>query len=543
MADTDLRVYQVDETYIRVEAIGPIIYELKDHFSFYAKNYRFHPKFKAGFWDGRLSLFKNKQMLKGLLPDLASWCDHNSYSYTIDDGALESASPYNINEEKVLEFYRRINGPYVPHDSQIDAFMHCVNEGRNIILAPTSNGKSYIIHGLNAFYTMQKKKVLIVIDRSQLVEQIKKDCVDEYGAKYRMHTIYDKVAPRNTDVLVTTWQSVYENDPEWFQQFDVIIGDEIHKFKAKCLITLMEKCGHMAVRHGFTATLDNDSATDRLTLKGMFGNIHRVATTRELIEAGIVARPTIYAIELRYSAEVRKAVMGTSRLSAEGKRVTGFEFADEVSFIESIKERSRFIARLANKVEGNTLVAFKKEDHGLSLYQAIKNLKQEKAGLEITTGATLKQIVTEDPIENNLFFANGKVALKNRLEISRIIDTMKDSIATVSLGTFSTGISIKNVNNLIIGCQLVSKITVPQLIGRTLRITKTKKTSDVYDIGDNLCWDGKENTTYKHFKERLSMYADEGFEIKIKTIDITIEDLQSLLSAVGTKKPKAKKKK
>ncbi len=58
MAVTDLRIFQVDETYMRIEAHGPLLYELKDHFSFEAKNYFFHPKYKAGYWDGRISLFK-----------------------------------------------------------------------------------------------------------------------------------------------------------------------------------------------------------------------------------------------------------------------------------------------------------------------------------------------------------------------------------------------------------------------------------------------------------------------------------------------------
>lgn len=532
MAATDLRIFQIDETYIRVEAIGPILYELKDHFSFFAKNYHFHPKYKAGYWDGRISLFKNKELLKGLLPDLITFCEHNSYSYNIDEGALKTLSPYNIDEAKVVEFYRRINGPYVPHDSQIEAFKQCVNEGRNIILAPTSNGKSYIIHGLCNFYAMQKKRILIVIDRSQLVVQLKDDMCGEYGSTLKINTIYEDKPLRDTQVLITTWQSVYENDEAWFKCFDVIIGDELHKFKAASLQTMMGKCGHISIRHGFTATLDNDSLSDRLTLKGMFGVATRVATTAELIAAGIVARPTIYAIELTYDDEVRKLVMG-------GK--VKMEFDEEMKLIENIPERTRFIAKLADNLVGNTLIAFKKEDHGLKIYQAVKNLKQEKAGLPVTTGATIKTIVTDDPIENDLFFANGKVALKTRVEIAKIIDTMKDAIATVSLGTFSTGISIKNVNNLIVGCQLASQITIPQLIGRTLRVTKTKKTSDVYDIGDNMSWAGKENTAYKHWKKRLEIYASEGFEIIIKRKHITLASWPVSEANSSKKQPKNKK--
>lgn len=496
MADIDIEF--VDFSNVKIHAERSIREELKDVFSFFVPNYKFHPKFKAGYWDGRISLinWKDGSMLYGLVPEIVEFCNNRELTYDIDPQILNALSDYQITDDKAIEFYERIGGPFELHDSQLNAFTHCVNNGRSIILAPTSNGKSYIIHGLAAFYAMQKKRVLIIIDRSQLVEQLRENLRDEYGGTLRYVTIYDKIAPSHSNVFITTWQSIYENDDPWFKQFDVIIGDEVHKFKADSLKKLLSKCGHINIRHGFTGTLDNDSKTDRLTLIGMFGSPIRVATTRELIEAGIIARPTIYAIVRKYTNDQKKQIVkthGTTLTDSKGRTKYIFDFPDEYQYLESNDERNDFIAKLESRLNGNTLIAFKREIHGKNIVNSIKQINNDK----------------------EIFYVSGKVAVDKRLEYSKQIDTMVDATAVVSTGTFSTGVSIKNINNLIIACQIKSKITVPQLIGRSLRITLTKKTSDVYDIGDDISINGKPNATYTHFLERLEMYASEGFEIKL----------------------------
>jgi len=489
----DVNVYHIDETYVRIEADGPILLELRQHFEFFAKNYFFHPKYKAGIWNGKVSQFnmREKKLLKGLLPDLVTWCEYNSYSYALSDRVQEGFSEYNITAEKVLEFYQKIKGPFVPHEAQVNTLVHAVNNGRCIILAPTSNGKSYSIHGIAAFHALQKQRVLVIIDRSQLVEQLRKNLAEEYegGKILKYNTVYDKIDTNkiDADIYFTTWQSCYQNDEKWFKQFDVILGDEVHKFKAASLKTILEKCSHIRYRYGFTATLDNDSLTDRLTLKGLFGTPHRVATIKESIEQGISARPTVYAIVLEYSDELRRKLANGKYKSPKDK------FSKEIELIENFDLRNKFIASLRRNIKGNTLIAFKNDNHGRKILEAIGG---------------------------EAFFINYTVDLDDRIDYSEQIDKMDDATAVVSIGTFSTGINIKRVNNIVIACQLQSKITVPQLIGRGMRVTEDKKTFDVYDIGDNLSWNGKDNYSYKHFKERLQMYAAEGFEIKIKTIKL-----------------------
>ncbi|QIG70614.1 ATP-dependent RNA-DNA and DNA-DNA helicase protein [Rhizobium phage RHph_I1_18] len=490
----DINVVHYNETFVRIVAERPYLKEIHKEFSFFAKNYQFHPKYKSKMWDGRISLFRagERFLPKGLLARLNEWAEHNRRTIAFDPDVLATLSPFSVDNNDIIEFYKRIGGPFEPLDTQIDAVSHCINEGRCVILAPTSNGKSYMIHGLAAFFALQKKRVLIIVDRSQLVQQLKENIAEEYfgAAKFNTGMVYDKdLDISKLDVYLTTWQSCYENDEEWFQQFDVFIGDELHKFKAKSLQTINEKIGHISWRFGFTGTLDNDSVTDRLTIIGMFGPAHRVATIKELIEAGISARPTIHMIRIIYPESDRKA-LGQA------------DYPSESAFLEGHEKRNQIIHNAILATKGNRLVAFKSDTHGKLLRD---------------------RLISEG---HKPFFANYTVKREKRVEISKIIDTMRDAIGVVSIGTFSTGINIKLIDTLIITCLLKSKITVPQLIGRTLRVTQSKKTSEILDFGDDLSQDLKggdvyENMSLRHFNARKKIYQSEGFLVKEKVIDLT----------------------
>lgn len=496
-----INLVHVDQTYIKIVCDQATYLEMKDNFSFMVPNYKYHPKFRSGLWDGSICLidWKTKRILKGLLPDIVEFAEERSIDLEIDPQILQSVAEFEIDEEKSTQFYQKIGAPYQLHDSQMDGFIHCVNNGRSITLAPTANGKSYIIHGLTSFYALQKRRVLVIVDRSQLVEQLRSDMATEYGGSKILNyaTVYDKnVDINNTDVYLTTWQSCYNNPDSWFKNFDVLFADEVHKFKAASLKQILDKCGHIKIRHGFTATLDNDSKSDRKLLIGMFGTPHRVATTRELIEAGIIARPTVYAILREYSkkdiASIRREF---GHETESGQHV--LDFHEEVKFLEENQPRTDFIASLNEKLVGNTLIAFKREVQGNKIFDAVKAVSNAS---------------------KNVFLINHRVKLQLRIDHAKQIDLMDDATGVVSVGTFGTGISIKNINNIIIACQIKSRITAPQLIGRGLRLSEKKSTLDVYDVGDDLTSNGIPNATLKHFLERLEMYADEGFEIKFKKL-------------------------
>ena len=501
MVSTSIKFHHIDHNYVGFSGEREIIYELRSKYSFFTKNYKWDKRFKLGYWDGKISILnlKDRKMYAGMLDEIKSYLNSEGIDYE-DDSRLVTG--VNITEDQVNEFYKKINGPFQPHESQAIAFMDCVKRGRNIILAPTSNGKSYIIHGLNAYYTMRKKRTLIVINRSQLVLQLKENFVDEYGSAYTVSTIYDD--DNDTDVVISTWQSLQDTPASWFKQFDVLIADEVHGFKAKSLIGLVDKCGHIAFRHGFTATLDNNSLTDAYTLEGMFGKPLQTITLREQIEQGISARPIVYVILAKYPLADRQELINEIRRQSkeagqQGKKVTeALPYQIESKFLESHHYRNELIKNIAAAQKGNTFIAFKNQDHGKTILEYIK------------------KGVTDKPI----FFANGTVKKEKRFEMQKTIQGLKESVAVVSFGTFSTGVNITNLNNLIIGSQLKSAITIPQMIGRMIRLSEGKTTTNIIDICDDLSHADYKNVFYKHFEERMKFYMKNGFEIKTKVISL-----------------------
>jgi len=497
-----IHFYNIDHNYVGFSGSKEILYELRAKYSFHTKNYKWDKRYKMGYWDGKISLLnlKDMKMYRGLLPKVKSYLDREKIPY---EDLTDPFGGRDFTNEQVKLFYKKIEGPFVPRDDQIDAFKNCVSSSRNIILAPTSNGKSYIIHGLNSYYKKLNKKVLIVIHRSNLVLQLKSNFVDEYGSDkiYTTSTIYEDA---DTDVKISTWQSLKDADQSWFKQFDVIIGDEVHGFKSKSLVNLIDKCGHIEYRHGFTATLDNDSETDALTLEGMFGTPYQTITLKEQINQGISARPIVYVLLLKYPIEERLDLINTINQEAKqalnkGKKVTdAFAFQVESKYIESHERRNQLIVNIAKAQTGNTLIAFKNQAHGKTL---LENVKQE---------------ISDKPI----FFVNGTVKKEKRFDIQKEIETLTESISVVSFGTFSTGVNIPNLNNLIIGSQLKSEITVPQLIGRMVRIVEGKTTTNIIDMCDDLSHSGNSNIFYRHFEQRLKFYLKNNFEIKTKIIAI-----------------------
>ncbi|MGY8867039.1 MAG: DEAD/DEAH box helicase family protein, partial [Methylophagaceae bacterium] len=346
--------------------------------------------------------------------------------------------------------------------------------------------KSLIIYLITQYY---KKKTLLIVPTVSLVQQMAGDFKD-YGYKDECHLISAGVDKESTeDIVISTWQSLYKMPKKWFQQFDVVIGDEAHLFKAKSLTSIMTKLDQCAYRFGFTGTLD-DAQTHKLVLEGLFGGIEKVTTTAALIEDGTLAEFKVRCIVLQYPDIVKQA-------HAKDK------YPDEVDFLVRNEARNKFIRNLALSLKGNTLLLFNfVEKHGKPLHQSIKH--------------SIDKSVDKRP----LYYVSGEVSGSDREDIRHIVEQQDNAIIVASFGTFSTGINIKQLNNIIFASPSKSRIRVMQSIGRGLRKSETKTEATLFDIADNLTWKSKSNFTINHFAERLKMYNDEKFEYKMYKVKI-----------------------
>jgi hypothetical protein len=478
-------IEKINEVYNKIHSDPSIAYELNDFFTFDVPGAKFMPAYRNKFWDGKIRLFQvmTGYLYGGLNRYVEEFC--KARNYEIEYLSDLASDEFSVKEAK--EFIEKLNPTMTPRDYQMEAFIHAVRERRALMLSPTASGKSFIIYLLVRYYA---SRTLIIVPTTSLVSQLASDFAD-YGfvSDRFVHRIFAG-QDKQTDkpITISTWQSIYKMPKEYFQQFDVVIGDEAHLFKAKSLTTIMSNLDNCKYRFGFTGTLDG-SETNKLVLEGLFGPVRKVISTSELIEQKHLADFTIKAIVLSYPDEVRQMIARSA------------DYQAEVDYIVRLDARNNFIKNLTLSLEGNTLLLFQfVEKHGKILYDIIKN----EAG------------------DRKVFYVSGEVDGEEREEIRKIVETEKDAIIVASFGTFSTGVNIRNLHNVIFSSPSKSKIRNLQSIGRGLRKSDSKDSATLYDIADDMTWKSKKNFTILHFMERIKTYNEEKFPYKIYNVNLKI---------------------
>ena len=484
----DLKIAKKNEVYLKVEAPDHVKYELADFFTFEVESAKFMQKTKRyRGWDGKIRLFSpaTGELYCGLVDYLTDWAKKNKYEYEIEENEFYG-SPDDFNElitpEGVAGFVKALHLPVKVRDYQYQAIYECLRYNRRLLLSPTASGKSLMIYALVRYYTNLSRNVLIVVPTTSLVEQMYKD-FESYGwkASSYCHRIYaGQEKYTNHKVVITTWQSIYKEPKKWFDRFDCVIGDEAHQFKAKSLSTLMSKLHDCKYRVGFTGTLDGANV-NQLVLEGLFGRCSQVTRTSKLMQQGHVAKLKVKVILLKH----------------EEKLFEGYQ--DEIDYLVDHSGRNKFIKNLAKDCKGNTLILFNYVDrHGIPLFNLINS-------------------DTDQPV----YLVHGGVDTDDREDIRHLTETSDNAIIVASYGTFSTGINIRNLHNVIFASPSKSRIRNLQSIGRVLRKGDNKSKATLYDIADDISTDRGNNYTLNHLMERVKVYNEEKFDYEI--IDLKLK--------------------
>ena len=340
-----------------------------------------------------------------------------------------------------------------------------------------------MIYALVAYYSQRDENILIVVPTTSLVEQMYKD-FEEYGFDVGSycHKIYGgKELQTDKQVTITTWQSIYKLPKPFFQKYNVVIGDEAHNFKSKSLVSIMSKLCDAKYRFGFTGTLDG-CQTNKLVLEGLFGPAYNTIRTKELMEAGHVAKLDIKVLLLKH----------------DEKKFDKYE--DEIQYLIGHEKRNKFIRNLAIDAKGNTLILFTRvESHGKLLYDLINSKASEN---------------------RHVFFVHGGVEVEQRELVREITERESDAIIIASYGVFSTGINIKNLHNVVFASPSKSRVRNLQSIGRVLRKGNNKTKAMLYDIADDTTKNGRKNYTLNHLIERIKVYNEEKFNYDIINVNL-----------------------
>jgi len=486
---SDLILHKKNEAYIQFECDRGIAQELSDYFTFFVPGFQFTPAYKSRVWDGKIRLadLRTFSIYHGLVPYIEIFCKERDYTLEIDS---DVSVTQNFSLVEAKEFVDTLKLPHEIRDYQLKSFVQAIRNKRMLLLSPTASGKSLILYCIIRYLQLENKRGLLIVPTTSLVEQMYKDFEDYgYDSEEYCHRQYSgKEKHTNKFLTITTWQSIYKNPGEYFEQFDFVLGDEAHQFKAKSLTTILSGCINAKYRIGTTGTLDG-TQTHKLVLEGLFGPVYKATSTAELIDKGQLAAFKIKCLILKHPESVCK-------------EARSWDYNQELEYIVKNTARNDFIRNLALSLNGNTLILFQfVEKHGKDLYANIK----------------------EHTKNRHTFFVFGGTDVEIRESVRSITEKERDAIIVASYGTFSTGVNIRNLHNIIFASPSKSRIRNLQSIGRGLRIGDNKEEATLFDISDDFRLGKFTNYTLKHFIERVKIYDDEKFNYKFYNIELRNE--------------------
>lgn len=488
----DITVRQKDAVHLVVDCDRSVAKELNQYFTFYVPNYQYTPAYKKKVWDGQIRLFNlyKHEIYVGLIDYIKAFAKDRKYTIQIESDTLESTKS-DITLEDFSSFVKTLNLKFNPYPHQMAACYHSIKNGRSLLLSPTGSGKSLIIYILlRYFLQFMDSKILIIVPTIGLVNQMINDFKD-YSNKHwnvdsHVHAIYSGQEKKtNKKIVVSTWQSLYNMPKEYFDEFDMVVGDECHLFKSKSLVSLMTKLKNAQYRFGTTGTLDGTN-THKLVTEGLFGTVYQVTSTKKLISKNLLSDVEIKCLVLTYPDETKQNL----------KRIA---YQDELDFLISNEKRNDFIKKLSLSLNGNTLLLFNfVEKHGM----------------------VLKDLIEQECGDKKIFFIYGGTDADQRENIRKILSEESNAILIASYGTCSTGINIPKIENVIFASPSKSVVRVLQSIGRGLRKAENKEKTKIYDISDDISWKSYQNHTLRHLDERIKIYNNEEFPYKLNRIRI-----------------------
>lgn len=500
----DITVKFQDYSFVKVDVKDQsTLFELRDYFSFEVEGYQFNPRFKYGNWDGRIRLFENNGTLPiGLVSELQKFASNMEYSIEIDPsiGTQESITREDFNKWlENLDIYAGGN-KITPHWYQADSVFNGIKNKRRILNLPTSAGKSLIQCLLARWYLENfTGKVLIIVPTTSLVTQMADDFVDyQLFPREAIQCVGGgKKAGNNSNALitVTTWQSAVKQSPDWFLQFGQLMVDECHLATGTSISKLVKSMAHIPYKYGLSGSL-RDGKTNLMQYVGMFGDIFRPVTTKQLMDEGQVTELKINSIIVRYP-------------DAETVTCKGMDYQKEIGYITSHKARNKWVCSLALKLakkDENVFLMFRHKKHGMAMFEALQK------------------------VYPNVHYISGDVKPAERDVLKKMAENEKGMLFVASYGVFSTGVSIKNLHHVIFAHPIKSKVTVLQSIGRVLRKHDSKDIATLWDIVDHMAVKTKSKTAKKQFSsvnyalkhglERIKRYAVEQFTYITKTVNL-----------------------
>ena len=372
-----------------------------------------------------------------------------------------------------------------PRDYQKESAQKALQRGCGVIVLPTSAGKTLVIAIITStILKYTDNKVLILVPDIQLVQQTYQDFLD-YGideadvSKWTgSHELTDtKIVIANNQILLSEKQ-----DKLALTRFNTLIVDECHKFATAEKISKLIKNVKCDRIFGFTGSLP-ECNFDVWSINRIFGPVIYQKKSIELRQDEYISKVRVVSLELTYKT------IPTFTKPSMSEPTAGYE--EEITWLHTNEYRNSVISKLVSRLETNTLILVDRIVHGEHLLQYLQT-------------NTNKQI----------YFIQGSVELEERENMRKLMEETSGIVCIAISKIFSTGISIKNLHNIVFAAIGKARIKIIQSIGRSLRLHHTKQMATIFDVADVCLTYGQ-----KHFEERARLYTSESIPIISTKID------------------------
>lgn len=494
-----------DESWIKIDFDEENEFKiLNTKFSYVEPSAKFSFAFKMGNWSGHTYLLHNSSKgcfaPAGLLTQIIKLCLDKKLKFDVDKNLCQYLEKqYSVEEIydylKPLKFYSK-RQEILPRKDQYGSVIRICSKFRGINIAPTGWGKSLAIFMQILFLlnVVKLEKILLIVPTKDLVQQFKNDildyCTNEKGKRTELFpniqmlfSGQDKNLANNTQLFISTFQSLNKLDKNFGNSFDVILVDEVHRASNNSIKKVLQSADLVKYKYGWTGSLPDESI-NKILAEANIGPSKIITTSKCLIEESVLADVEVQRIKIIHQVK-------PVELKKDDGETYLKSFQKENDYFELMNDRNKYICNFLEKLNQNTLVFFNHLKHGDVLYKLSRELYPERKVFLITG---------EETTYNDQKY-------KNFEDLKPIIEKNNDCILIVSQKRFSTGINLHNIHNLIFTTSGKSAIQVIQSIGRGLRRGINKKKLIIWDFFDVF---KKSNSTFskKHAEERLNIYKN-----------------------------------
>ena len=489
-------VARFDHVFFEIYGSEHLLKAIENNFKYLSPNHKYDVRFKAGLWNGKVSLFDRSGERNlfpiGLFTQLVEYLNKQSIDYyhefkkseyfggeeDLDDNSLDSIQGVIFTDTYRLRDYQR------------DMVKLAISKKRCTIESATGSGKTITLYALMRIISqLVERKVMLIVPNIDLVLQT--------GTKFKemgftsfdteCELLYGKTTrsvSHSKKMLITTWQSIQTKPKEFFHDFDAVLVDEVHLGSGSAIQKILKQCVNAEYRIGVTGTLPQHEL-DKFMIFGMLGNLCYKKMAHELIADGTLCEMEIINVLCKFPQSI-------------AKDIHHYGYDSEVELVENHKPLLGALDMIIGNrpLHQNHLVLCTHVEHLTEVYNY---LKQKFPSHEVHC-------------------VYGKT--KDREAIRQYVEVNESQIIVSNYQVFAVGIDIARLHNVIFFSSYKAKIKIIQAIGRSLRKHFSKTKSYIWDIIADIRHEKKnddvfENILFRHWKIRCGHYDEQKYKHRV----------------------------